>query len=784
MIRHYILTIYRSFLRAKSYFFINVIGLSAGIACALLIFLWVRDEYKVNRFRVLDDRRYQVLEHQHYVDDIMTTTSTPGPLAETLAQEFPEVELGAATSWVDSYTLSVGDHNVKANGFHVGEAFFQIFPFHLIAGQPDQVMKDKSSMVISQDLALKLFGPDEDPLGKTVTLQRDKVYQVTGIFEGTPANSSLQFDFTISFEVFVDENPWVREWGNNGPPTYVMLRSGADGKAFSEKLGGYLKTKDSTSNVQLFATPYVDQYLYGNYEDGVQSGGRIEYVRLFTIIAVFIIVIACINFMNLATARASEKAREVGIRKSIGAQRRSLAAQYLIESLILSALSTLIAVVFVLLFLPTFNEITGKRIAFEFTDGNLMLMLSGLTLLTGLMAGSYPALYLSGFKPTAVLKGQIKGSVGELWARKGLVIFQFFLSVILIASVLVVYRQIDFIQSKNLGYNREHLIKFPIAGKVRSNLETFLNELRRLPGVVNASSAGHSFAGRNSSTTGVEWEGKNPDDRILFENVPVDYNLLETIGVELAAGRFFSRDFGTDTARVIFNESAIRAMNLQDPVGQRVKIWGQDREIIGVIRDFHFESLHDGVAPLYFRLAPESTWTVVARLEGGREKEALEKIESLYRSFNPGFIFEYRFQDQDYARQYEAEQRVAILSSWFAGIAILISCLGIFGLAAFTAERRRKEIGIRKSLGSTSGGIVMLLSADFTKMVIVAILLGIPVSYWLLDQWLQRFAFRITLEYWYFAATGGAALLIAWVTVATQAIRAARVNPVDCLRTE
>lgn len=303
MIRHYLLTTYRSFLRAKGYFFINVIGLSAGIACALLIFLWVRDEYRIDRFGIMDDRRYQILEHQHYVDDIMTTNSTPGLLAETLAQEFPEVELGAATSWVDSYTLSVDDHNVKAEGFHVGASFFQIFPFSFVAGQPDQVMKDKSSMVISNELAVKLFGPDEDPLGKTVTLQHDKVFQVTGVFTGTPPNSSVQFDFAISFEVFKEENPWVLEWGNNGPPSFVLLRPGTNGALFSAKLENYLKSKDSTSNTILFAQRYADQYLYGKYENGVQAGGRIEYVRMFSVIAVFIIVIACINFMNLATGR-------------------------------------------------------------------------------------------------------------------------------------------------------------------------------------------------------------------------------------------------------------------------------------------------------------------------------------------------------------------------------------------------------------------------------------------------------------------------------------------------
>jgi ABC-type antimicrobial peptide transport system permease subunit len=404
---------------------------------------------------------------------------------------------------------------------------------------------------------------------------------------------------------------------------------------------------------------------------------------------------------------------------------------------------------------------------------------------TGLVAGSYPALYLSGFKPAAVLKGEMKGTLSELWARKGLVVFQFFLSVVLIVSVLVIYKQIQFVQTKNLGYNKDNLIQFPVEGKVQTNLATFLTEVKKIPGVVDASTSGHSLLGRNNNTSGLEWEGKNPDDLILFENVRVNYGMLETLGVELAAGRFFSEEYGSDSTKIIFNETAIRVMNLKNPIGEKVKLWGTyDLEIVGVVKDFHFQSLHDAVNPLFFILVPKLTWTAMIRLEAGKEKEALASLDKFYKEFNPGFTFEYRFQDQEYARQYESEQRVAILSSYFAGMAIVISCLGLFGLAAFTAERRLKEIGIRKALGSSSTNIVLLLSGDFTKMVLLSILIGLPISYWLLDKWLERFAFHVQLEAWYFIAAGLIALVIAWITVASQAVRAAGVNPVKCLRTE
>jgi ABC-type antimicrobial peptide transport system permease subunit len=459
--------------------------------------------------------------------------------------------------------------------------------------------------------------------------------------------------------------------------------------------------------------------------------------------------------------------------------------QYMCESMIVAGISLILAALVVWLFLPQFNLITGKRIELSIQDPELVLWFTGITILTGIIAGSYPAFYLSGFKPASVLKGQMKGSIGELWARKGLVVFQFFLSVILIVSVLVIYKQIRFVQSKNLGYEKDHLIQFPMVGKVSESPATFLQEIKNIPGVINAATVGHSFLGRNNNTSGLEWEGKNPEDRILFENVACGYGLLETLNVELVEGRFFSEEYGADTSKLILNQAAIRVMNLKDPIGQRIKLWDQyDMEVIGVVKDFHYQSLHDVVNPLFFRLRPDNTWIVMVRLKAGKEPETLDKLDDFYRKFNPGFTFDYQFQDQQYARQYESEQRVATLSAYFATIAIIISCLGLFGLAAFTAERRLKEIGIRKALGSSAGNIVLLLSGDFTKMVILSIALGIPVSYFLLDNWLDRFAFHIELEPWYFVAAGCTALFIAWVTVATQAVRASRVNPVKCLRTE
>ncbi len=783
MLRHSFILIYRNFLRAQGYFGINLVGLSTGLACTLLIYLWVQDELSVDKFHEKDSRLYEVMEHQQYAEELMTTTSTPGILAENLKIDYPEVEYAATTTWIEPYTLSIKDHNVKAKGYSVGADFFNIFSFPLIHGDPSLVLQDKLSIVISRDLAVKLFDTSDDVVGKTVELQHERSLAVSGVFENLPSNASEQFDFVISFERFKDDNEWVTEWGNNGPSTYLVLREGADASAFSKKIADYLKGKDEDSNITLFLQQFSQRYLHGRFENGVQAGGRIEYVRLFSIIAVFILVIACINFMNLSTARASRKAKEVGIRKSVGAQRQSIIFHHISESMVMTLVSVGLALIMVKLFLPQLNFITEKKIELNLLDGDLLLWITGITIITGLLAGSYPALYISRFRPAAVLKGEIRGTWGEMWARKGLVVFQFFLSVILIVSVLVTYKQIEFVQTQNLGYTKEHLIKFPIEGRLEKDRDLFLKEVRRIPGVVNASSLGHNMIGRNNNTSGLNWEGKNPDDRILFENVGSNYQLIETMGVEMAEGRSFSEEYGADSTKVIFNEAAIRVMGFENPIGQTIRLWDQyDLEIIGVVKDFHFQSLRDVVNPLFFRLKPSNTWNIMIRLEAGREKETLDRLGDFYTDFNPGFSFEYQFQDQEYAKLYAAEQRVASLSFYFATMAILISCLGLFGLATFTAERRTKEIGIRKALGSSSTNIVLLLSGDFTKMVLISILLGLPVSYYLLSTWLERFAFHIELGTGYFVVAGLIAMITAWLTVASQAIKAANVNPVNCLR--
>ena len=783
---HYLKLAFRNFKRQKSSFLINLIGLSTGLACAILIALWVQDELRTDKFHENDDRLFQVMEHQVYSDRISTTWSTPGILAQTLKEEVPDFKYVITVNWKNRYTLSKNNESLNFRGHYASPDFFNVFTFPLIEGKPNEVLNDPNALVLSESSAVKLFGSIENAVGQTVKLNHKEDLLVTGIFEDPPSYSTFQFDLILNYEKYYKENEWLSNWGSNSPPTYAILNDDIDPDAVSKKIADFIKERNEKSNVTLFLKKYSDNYLYGRYENGKPAGGRIEYVRLFSVIAIFILIIACINFMNLSTARASYRAREVGVKKAIGAERSSLITQYLSESVLIAFLSLIVAIVLVVLALPTFNNLTDKLLGLNLNPSLIVAFLI-LTLLTGLMAGSYPAFYLSGFNPVRVLKGTIKTSWGELWARRGLVVFQFALSIIFIVAVIVIYQQISFVQSKSLGYDRDNLLYFYTSGKIadEDQREVFIKELRKLPGVKSASSGSHDMLGQNNNTSGLTWPGKNPDERILFENVSVNYDFLETLDLELKEGRFYSEEYGSDTSKIIFNETGIKAMNLEDPIGKVIRLWDEyDLEIIGVVKDFHFQSMHNKVRPLFFWLRPDRGWVVMTRIEAGRVQDALTHIENLHESFNPGFPFEYEFVDQEYAQLYEAEQRVGVLSSYFAGFAILISCLGLFGLAAFMADRKKKEIGIRKVLGASVLNIVTLLTKDFTRLVLVAILIGLPLAWYFIDNWLDRFAYRIELNPLFFIMAGVIVLLISWLTVSSQAINSARVNPRDCLQSE
>ena len=734
-------------------------------------------------------KAFLVMENRVQAGGIWTAFSSSGLMADALVKDMPEVEYAVATHPASSATLSVNDEkNISVEGKYAGKDFFHIFSYPLLRGNVDQVLADKSGIVLSDALARTLFGTIDGVVGKTVTLEHQQTFAVSGIFEEPGVHSSDQFQFVLLTQVLADKEPAWANWDATMAETYVTLRPGASVDAFNAKLADYIKRK--TNQQTTYRTPFLqrygDVYLHGHYEGGKQAGGRIDYIHLFSLIALFIVVIACINFMNLSTARAAGRAKEVGIKKVVGAGRGTLIAQYLGESLLMAGLSMLLALLLVLLFLPVFNGITGKHLDLSHPGAGLVFSLAGITLLTGLVAGSYPALYLSGFKPASVLKGRLKNTVGELLIRKGLVVFQFTLSVVLILGVLVVYRQIRYVQTKNLGYDRDNVLSFPKEGKLMdpAQREAFLSEVRDIPGVVHASVIGHDMVGHNNGTYMVDWAGKDPQDKTEFELVPVDYDMLETLGVSLKEGRSFSPAYGSDSTKIIFNEEAIRFMGLEDPIGKKVTLWGKPLEIVGVARDFHFQSLHERITPQLFWLAPDAARHFMIKIRAGQENTVIPRLEALYRQFNPGFSMDYTFLDDSYQALYVAEQRVSTLSRYFAGLAILISCLGLFGLTAFTAERRRKEIGIRKVLGATVSSVVLLLSKEFLLLVWIALVPAFPLAWWMAGRWLSGFAYRISIGAGVFVAAGAAITLITLCTVSFLSVKAALANPTQSLKAE
>ncbi|HRX10741.1 MAG TPA: ABC transporter permease [Draconibacterium sp.] len=788
MFKHYFLIFFRSLKRNKGSFFINLIGLSSGLACALLIYLWVNDELKTDMFHENNETLYQVLTTHPNEDGIDTWRSVPIPLAPALAEEMPEIEYAVSSSPVlPDFVLSNGEQNFDATGIFADGNFFKVFSYDFLEGNRGSVLSAKNSVVITEKMALTLFNTTENVTGKTISWQSNNKKMdvvITGILKDISANSSTQFDFACSYEVFKDMAGTYANWGNHQAKTYLQLKKGTDLAQFRNKIVDFLKTKDKNSNVTILLQKYSDIYLYNNFKNGKLAGGRIEYVRLFSIIAIFILVIACINFMNMSTAKAFRKIKEVGIKKTIGSNRSALIGQYLGESLITSFFAFVLALLIVVWLLPQFNVITGKHLSLVPT-GKLIFAGISILILTGLTAGAYPAFYLSGFRPYAVLKGKLYNSAGEFFIRKGLVVFQFALSVILIVSVFVVYRQVKLIQTKDPGYNRENIVQFRLKGKLFENAQSFLSEVRKIPGVKHAATMWGSMVGETGMTQGsFNWEGKDPNAVVSFSHLGIGNDMLELLGVEMKSGRSFSSDFGNEENKIIINEAGIDVMGLTDPVGKTFNLWGSDYEIIGIAKDFNFQSFHENVKPFFFRYRPKEAEKILIKIEPGREKATIENVRKLYESFSPGYVFNYSFLSDEYQRQYLAEQRISVLSKYFAGLAILISCLGLFAMSTFTAERRTKEMGIRKVMGSNEIGIAKLLSGEFSRVVTVAIVIAIPIAYLATHSWLESFAYKTSLSWWIFALAGLITLGITLLTVSFQSWRAATRNPVEALRYE
>jgi putative ABC transport system permease protein len=805
MFRNYLKIAWRNFLKDRQFTMLNLLGLSTGLACVLLIYLWVNDELHIGKFNTKDSQLYQVMENGTSPDGIQTGEKTPGLLAKSLKEEMPEVEYAVSTIHPGGLTdekgiFSAGNKHIEGTGLFAGKDIFNVFSYNVIKGDKNNALRNTNAIMLSDEMALKLFNTTENVVGKFVDLSLEGfngLYMVTGVFQKLPATALDEFDVIFNYDLFLQKNPKLTQWGNNDPNTYLILKKGTNINSFNNKIAGFITNKNKESKTTLFIQKYSDRHLYNNFKNGFVEGGRIEYVRLFSIIAIFILVMACINFMNLSTAKASTRLKEAGIKKVVGAGRLTLIAQYLSESLLMAFLSLVIAVLLVIALLPQFNQLTGKKLALQF-DPAFILSVLAITVFTGLASGSYPALYISGFKAVSVLKGSVSNAAGSTWIRRTLVVFQFALSAIFIVSVLVIYKQMQLIQTKNLGYNRDNILYFEKGGMASDNkdyykpggkydkeLETLLAEVKNIPGVLNAANFRHNITNRHGGTTDLSWPGETPGTTINFTDIAAGYGFIETLGIQMKEGRPFSQRDTNEKSKIILNEAAIESMGLKNPVGKIIHVWGADREIIGVTENFHFESLYETLKPCFFDFTfGHRASKIMVKIRAGAEKETISKLAALYNQHNPDIPFEYRFLDEDYQALYSSEQRVAVLSRYFAGIAIIISCLGLFGLAAFTAQRRQKEIGIRKVIGATAGNVIVMLSADFLKLVTIAVFVAFPIAWWATEKWLQGFAYRIHPGAGIFLVAGSSIILITLITTSYQAIKAGLINPVKSLRSE
>lgn len=793
MIKNYLRIALRNLWKHKSFSAINLAGLALGIACSLLILLWVQDERGVDNFHANSDRLFYVYERNYMGDKLQTWYWTQGPLAEQLKKDIPEVQAATAISWTNSNNFMVGEKTIKEDGYAAGPEFFTMFSHPLVEGSAGDALNTPNSLAISRKMATEFFGSPAAAIGKTIRYENKKDFAVKAVFEDMSDAVSDKANYIMSWSAYLadDNEDWATHWGSVDPRTVILLRPGATAAQVERKMAHFLdrfETEQKNIRIELALQRFGDYYLRSEFKNGVPASGRIEYVQLFSIIAIFILVIACINFMNLTTARSVKRAKEIGVRKVMGAVRGLLIRQFIGEAILLAFLSVVLALMIVMTALPAFDQLTDKHIILPLGRFSFWMNLVLITFLTGLFSGSYPAFFLSSFNPIRVLKASLPSGLGGASRfRQGLVVFQFVLSIVLILSTLLVSRQVNYLQTTRLGYDRENLLYIPIEGELGAKLDVLRAEVKRLPGVKDmgyVSSGNPTYM--NNGTLSMDWQGKDPNEhpRFIIEKIGTDY--LKTMNVQLATGRDFQTDFATDSSAIIVNETAATLMGLKkEALNKTVYIGTYPVHIVGVVKDFHFQSLHETIMPLVLLRGNNQRFhTIAVRTLPGQTTAALSGLQKLCKALNPAFPFSYKFSDQEYARLYAGEAVTGRLSVIFSSLAIAISCLGLLGLSMFTSEQRAREIGIRKILGASIPSLFGLLSRNFLGLVGIAFLIAAPLGWWAMNSWLRGYAYRTDIPWWTFAVAGLVAGLIALVTVFWQAMRAARANPVRSLRAE
>jgi len=791
MIKNYFKTAWRNLWTNKGLSFINIFGLSVGMAFAILVGMWIQYETSFDLFHENADRIAVVRKNTLFNNEKNTQIGIPLPLYDELKNNYPEVKRASRMDWGGPHSLMIGNNKFKKRGTYVDPDFLKMFSFPLVTGDMETALKDPNSIILTESLATTLFGK-EDPIGKTIKIDNQFNIQVTAVAKDPPGNSSIYFEFLAPFEFKVLNYDFVKnaktQWSNNFLRNVIEIKEGASMDVLSKKIGPIMvqKDKEKNKNQTLILQPLSKWHLYDEYKNWVNVGGRIEYVRLFGIIGVFVLLIACINFMNLATARSEKRAKEVGIRKAVGSQRIQLITQFLSESILTTLIAFLLSVILMWAILPFLKDLGFENITIDFTSVSLLLSVLGVCIFTGLIAGSYPALYLSSFSPVKVLKGVLKQGIGAVIFRKVLVVSQFAISIGLIISTVIVFQQIKHAKGRSLGYNPDNLITIDASSDdLAKNYPVLKESLLNTGYIESVSKASSPMTAIYNSWSGFSWEGYDPNVMAVMDVVMTEWDYERTVGLKFKMGRPFSREYKTDSNAVILNEAALKMIGFKDPVGKTIKLDSTVLTIVGVVENVLMKNPFQPVSPTVILFNADNVSNIFIRLKSaaGLEK-ALAAIKPHVEQYNPAVPFEYSFVDEDFQKKFTTENQVAKLAGIFAGLAIFISCLGLFGLAAFMAERRIKEIGIRKVLGASVANLWLLLSKDFVLLVMIACLIASPLAFLLMNGWLQKYDYRIDISWWVFIVAGVLALVIALLTVSTQAIKAAISNPVKSLRTE
>lgn len=778
MIRSYIRIALRNLWRNKLFSAINIGGLAIGMAISFMLILYVLFQFSFDKFHQHTNTIYQVVTQEQGV------WTTPVPLAAAIEKTIPGVQSTSRASYFYAHLLQAGENSIKLTGGYVDPQYLDIFSFPVINGNT-KPLKERNEIVLTRTSARKLFG-DANAIGQMVKLDAQDPLVVSAVVNDPPANSSIQFDFLCGWSLYEAKESWVKDntWGNFSIMTFVLLQPNAPVAGVQHKLKTILQDEGKVNiNSTLMLHAAKDWKLYNAIKDGKIIGGNIETVRLFLILALGIMLIACVNFMNLSTAQAERRAREVGVRKAIGANRGLLISQFFGESLILVTLSTILALALVWLFLPAFNTFAKTSLSIFNAPVIFWIGMPCLLLVTGLLAGSYPALYLSSFKPIKVLKGSIRIK-GNFLSRQALVVFQFGLAVVLIITTIIIYRQLYYIQHKPIGYDPKGLVDIELEGKLYNGYDAFRNAVIASGAATEGTIVSNQITNAGSTTWGLKWPGQEEgEDQKSFGVIASAANFAKTFSIPVIQGRDFLSN--ADSMSIMLNETALKVMHLKDPMGQVITYNGQRRIITGIVKDFVWETSYKPATPMIFTYNPDWRGVMTFKLSATLSvKEAMDRLEKVYHEMNPDYPFSYVFVDDSYQKKYDDERFLGKAVNIFASLAIMISCLGLLGLSVFAAEQRKKEIGIRKVMGAGVQQVMLLLSKEFLKPVLIAIVIASPIAAYIMNNWLQHYTYRISMEWWMFGIAGLLAVLIALVTVSVQSFRAANMNPVKALRTE